>query len=171
MILAQEMLQGAEDAGANTELVRLSKLRIDPCAACYACRRTPESTCVIQDDMGAVLDSIRGADALILASPIYFASVNGPMKTFLDRWFSLFGGGGPPIALRGKRLALAFSYGDPDPFLAGMGNALQMFKDAATHLGMDMRGWVHASCVEQNDVLQNTDVLKKARDLGRSLVV
>jgi multimeric flavodoxin WrbA len=43
---------------------------------------------VLEDDLAPVLDTIRGTDILVLATPVYFADISGQMKTFIDRCFS-----------------------------------------------------------------------------------
>lgn len=167
-ILAEEILKGADESGAKTELVRLPGLKIQPCRACNACQRSIEAPCVIKDDMRLLLDKLRSADAFVLASPIYFCSVNAQMKLFLDRWIALFSGSNVDT-LRGKRMALAFAYGDKDPFTSGTINALRMFQDASFALGIELAGWVHASCLKAGEVLDNPAALQTARMLGHKL--
>ncbi len=167
-ILAEAILKGAAEAGAETEKVRLHGLKIQPCRACNACQRSIEAFCVIKDDMHLLLDKLRLADAFVLASPIYFCSVNAQMKLFLDRWYALFGEGRADT-LRGKRMALAFTYGDKDIFTSGTINALRMFQDAAFALGIELVGWVHASCLKAGEVSDNPAVIQSARMLGQKL--
>jgi len=118
--------------------------------------------------MQSLLDKLRSADALVLASPIYFCSVNAQMKLFLDRWIALFEEG-KADTLRGKRMALAFAYGDKDIFTSGTINALRMFQDAAFALGIELVGWVHASCSKAGEIANNPDVLQAAGMLGHKL--
>ena len=167
-ILADEILKGAVELGAETEKVRLHGLEIQPCSACNACQKCAEAPCIIKDDMQCLLNKMRSADAFVFASPIYFCSVNAQMKLFLDRWYSLFKEGNTD-AVRGKRMALAFTYGDKDPFTSGTVNALRMFQDAGFALGIDLVGWVHASCLEAGEVLDNPGTLQAARMLGQKL--
>lgn len=118
--------------------------------------------------MQTLLNKMRSADAFIFASPVYFCAANAQMKLFLDRWYSLFKEGNAD-ALRGKRMALAFTYGDKDPFTSGTINALRMFQDAGFALGIELAGWVHASCLKAGEVLNNPAVLQAARMLGHKL--
>ena len=71
--------------------------------------------------------------------------------------------------LRGKRMALAFTYGDKDPFTSGTINALRMFQDAGFALGIELVGWVQFSCLKAEEVLDNPAVLQAARMLGQKL--
>ena len=65
------------------EQVYLHQLNIGFCSACYGCRGT--NTCVQKDDMEQLLQKMVEADVLVLATPVYFYSMDGQMKTFIDR--------------------------------------------------------------------------------------
>ena len=84
-IVLRRFLKGAEDAGAGVELVYLADKRIEDCRGCFTCWfKTPGKGC-INDDMEELLGKMRGADALVYATPLYTCSMNGIMKRFLDR--------------------------------------------------------------------------------------
>ena len=167
-ILADRILASAKQSGASVEKVRLCELSISPCNACGACLKSVEAPCVIDDDMAPLLEKIRSADGLVFASPIYFLSVNAQMKVFLDRMQALFSDG-PPDAIRGKRAAVALTYGNPDPLASGAGVALRMFQEAFAFLSVELTGWVHASCNKPGEIETNTDVLEAAMALGKKL--
>lgn len=168
-ILADRALAGAAARGAQIEKLRLHEMDIRPCTGCDACQVDAESECWIRDDMPGVLAKIRRADALILASPIYFFSVNAQMKLTMDRLYSLFSREGFD-ALAGKRVAVVLTYGDPDTLSSGARNALGMFRDACRFLQMELVGWVHAPCGRPGEVQANTLALDAARNLGQKLV-
>ena len=167
-ILAGRLLEGAEAAGATVEKVRLHGLDIRPCTACESCQKDPGAACIQNDDMHGLIGKVRAADGLVLASPIYFFTVNAQMKLFPDRLYALFGGGVFDV-IKGKRAAVALSYGDPDPLGSGAVNALHMFQDACRFVGIELCGCVHASCAQAGDVLNKPDILEKAFELGRAL--
>jgi multimeric flavodoxin WrbA len=81
--LAGFVLEGAADAGAETEMIDLADYRIIPCTACEAC--TLNGICVNDDDLPALLARMNEADALIFGSPVYIDNVTGQMKVFFDR--------------------------------------------------------------------------------------
>jgi multimeric flavodoxin WrbA len=68
--LVDEVLRGAEEAGALVEKVILSKLDIGPCRACDACQDTGE--CVQRDDMPALLEQMEHSQVWVLGTPIYW---------------------------------------------------------------------------------------------------
>lgn len=84
-LLCKEFYEGALEVGHNVELVRLADKQIGYCKACYSCRKTGK--CVQQDDMPALLEKVRAADVLVLATPVYFYCMSAQLKTFIDRLF------------------------------------------------------------------------------------
>jgi multimeric flavodoxin WrbA len=167
-ILADAILRGAAEAGADTGKVKLHGLNIEPCRACDACQKSFASRCVIDDDMAEVLETLEQSDAIVLASPIYFFSVAAQMKVFLDRTYAL-GGGGRWDALAGRKCAVALTYGDSDPAASGVRNAIGMFEDAASFLGLSLSSIVHASCDAPGEVSGNPAALRDAEQAGRTL--
>jgi multimeric flavodoxin WrbA len=81
--LADFVLEGAADAGAETELIDLADYRIIPCTACEAC--ILNGICVNDDDVPAIVSRIKEADALVFGSPVYIDNITGQMKIFFDR--------------------------------------------------------------------------------------
>jgi multimeric flavodoxin WrbA/putative sterol carrier protein len=65
------------------EEVFLNRQHIEYCTGCAVCLE--KGACWIRDDHKGVVKKLLEADAVILASPVYFRQVTGQMKTFLDR--------------------------------------------------------------------------------------
>ncbi len=82
-ILCDEFAKGAKEAGNSVEKIRVSEKKIGFCRACYACKGTGK--CVINDDMAEVLQKIIDADVIVLASPVYFYSIDAQLKALIDR--------------------------------------------------------------------------------------
>lgn len=95
--LVKAFLEGAEEAGAQTQEVYLSEHKIEYCRGCYSCWTTSPGRCVIEDDLALLLEALLGADVLILASPLHFLQISGQLKSFIDRLTSI---GGDPHAKR-----------------------------------------------------------------------
>ncbi|MBO4932509.1 MAG: flavodoxin family protein [Clostridia bacterium] len=77
-ILCDEFARGAAEAGNNVEKIRVAEKNIGFCRACYACRGT--GVCTIKDDMAEVLQKMIDADVLVLASPVYFYSIDAQLR-------------------------------------------------------------------------------------------
>ena len=83
-ILCDEFAQGAQEAGNEVEKIRVASNNIHPCSACYYCR-DHGGACVYKDDMAAILQKMIDADVLVLASPVYFYSIDAQLKAMIDR--------------------------------------------------------------------------------------
>jgi len=81
--LAGLVLEGAAEAGAETEIVDLADYRIIPCTACDAC--SLNGICVNDDDVPALMARMQAADAIVFGSPVYIDNISGQMKVFFDR--------------------------------------------------------------------------------------
>jgi multimeric flavodoxin WrbA len=81
--LASLVLEGAAEAGAETEIIDLCDLRVTPCTACDAC--SLNGICVNDDDVQSVIERMKDADGIAFASPVYIDNVSGQMKIFFDR--------------------------------------------------------------------------------------
>lgn len=88
-IMVEAFLQGAADAGAETEHIRLAGMTISPCRACKACWQNTPGACVIKDDMAALIEKFINSDMVILASPVYTDNISGLLKVFLDRLITI----------------------------------------------------------------------------------
>ncbi len=82
-LLTNMVLEIMAAGGVETELVRLAGREILPCIACGGC--TLEEACPLDDGLLPLYHKAKAADAIILASPVYFSSVSGKMKAFMDR--------------------------------------------------------------------------------------
>lgn len=85
--IANLFCESAEKNGAQTQTFALNKLSYRGCQACMTCK-TKLDRCVLKDDLTEVLDSIRDADVLVMATPVYYGEVSSQMKGFIDRTFS-----------------------------------------------------------------------------------
>ena len=86
-MLLRDAARGAESEGGNAELVHLSDLRFTGCRSCFACKKEGKScgSCILQDDLTAILERTRAADAIILGTPVYYGSATSSMRAFLER--------------------------------------------------------------------------------------
>lgn len=84
--LVRAVLDGCRDAGASTEMIRLSDLAIQPCRAC---REQDGSGCVFRDGMAQIYELLEQADGLVLGTPVYYNTVSGQMKLMIDRCYCL----------------------------------------------------------------------------------
>jgi multimeric flavodoxin WrbA len=99
----EEALEATESVGpVETELVHLKDYKIEYCIGCENCLRRVHKkqkevgfdiipvpiegyNCTIKDDMQILHKKMLEADGILLAAPVYIASMPGQMKTFIDR--------------------------------------------------------------------------------------
>lgn len=89
-ILVKEALMGAEELGADAEIMRLMDLKIKPCTGCVTCTKDMflggPGKCVIRgDDMPFLDEKLMQSDGVILAAPVYSLSPPGYFKLIADR--------------------------------------------------------------------------------------
>ena len=83
-LLCDEFMRGAQESGNAVEKIRVAEKNVAPCKGCYYCKRSG-GQCVSKDDMGGILQKMIDADVLVLASPVYFYSVDAQLKAVIDR--------------------------------------------------------------------------------------
>ncbi|MEW6444080.1 MAG: flavodoxin family protein [bacterium] len=147
-MLEQALQIVASQGRATTELVHLQDYRIEYCTGCEACLRrvhkvqkkvgfdvvpvpVEDYNCSIKDDMEILHRKMLEADGILLAAPVYIATIPGQMKTFIDRCRTFV----HDFRLRGKvaaPLTVAFFRN------AGEDTALQMMSLSLLALGLHL---------------------------------
>ena len=99
--------------GAETQIISLRGKQIASCIACYSCSKT--GRCAIDDGLNEIIDEIRSADGLIVATPVYFGTARGDLMSALqrigmisrgsDKFLSRMAGGPIAVARRGGHTA------------------------------------------------------------------
>lgn len=88
--MCRAFAKGAESSGKNISvgMLHLYDLEFKGCRSCFACKLKggrSYGTCVVKDALSPVLERVKKADVLVLASPVYFMDVTGMMRSFLER--------------------------------------------------------------------------------------
>jgi multimeric flavodoxin WrbA len=113
-MLLENALKGAAAQGAETELIHLYDLDFKGCTSCFGCKLKggkSYGTCSMRDDLTPTLEKLASADAFILGSPIYFGSVTGEMRSFMERLlFQYLAYTRPPSTLFDRKVPTAFIY-------------------------------------------------------------
>ena len=81
----QEMISVFTTEGIETELIHVGNKDIRGCIACGSCMKTGK--CVFHDPVNEVAPKFEAADGLVIGSPVYYASPNGTILSFMDRLF------------------------------------------------------------------------------------
>lgn len=144
--------------GLEMEEIFLNQQKIGYCTGCGTCLET--EGCWVRDDHKSVVRTVLEADAVILASPVYFLNVTAQMKTFLDR--SLGYGHRPQQGWK-PGLALSVSAGYGETWVADyLGQVMRTF-------GAFPVGKFTAIAVGPGEFLGREAVEARAADLARDL--
>jgi multimeric flavodoxin WrbA len=112
--LLEKALEGAASRGAETEFIHLYDLDYKGCTSCFACKLKGGKSygkCAMNDELTPVLEKLSNADAFLLGSPIYFGTVTGEMRSFMERLlFQYLTYSRPPGTLFGRKIPTAFIY-------------------------------------------------------------
>jgi multimeric flavodoxin WrbA len=166
-ILIDEILSGAQEAGAEVEKVTLSELEIGACKACYTCREAGE--CIQKDDMSGLLDKMRASAVWVIGTPVYWWGPSAQLKAFVDRWFSSAAGGREKETFEGRRVVLAVPMGDTDARTGR--HVVGMFEDALAYVKADLFATVLApGAYDKGDVVKDAKTMKAARRIGAEAV-
>ena len=84
-VAIRELKQVFAAEGVEVENVELGIKRVPGCLGCYTCKKLGK--CVVEDVVNEAADKFKEADGLVVASPVYYASPNGTLVSFLDRLF------------------------------------------------------------------------------------
>ena len=166
--LARTILDRAGALGAETQEFVLNKLDFKGCQACETCKKKLEH-CVLKDDLAPVLEAVKAADAVILASPNYFGEVSGQFKSFFDRTYSYLN---PNFSSRlepGKTSVFIFAQGQPDASLyADVAPRYEMW---LKRYGFDRNFVLRMNGPRPEDsVSKRTDLIAQAEEIAEKLV-
>ncbi len=81
----EEMALIFKESGVEYEILPVGSMNIRGCIACDSCQKTAK--CVFDDEVNIAAEKLKECDGLVIASPVYFASANGTLISFLDRLF------------------------------------------------------------------------------------
>ena len=163
-ILVKEVLKGANESGAETEIVNLNNLDIKPCQACMHCKSN-NGECATDDDMQAIYNQLKESDAVVIGSPIYMWQMSAQTKLFTDRLYAAYG---LEKEINKKDMVLVFSQGSPDE--NAFDNYINSTKDMF-EIGFNVKGVISSYANQApGDVNSKVDVLQNARKIGKNLV-
>jgi multimeric flavodoxin WrbA len=165
--LAERAADGARAAGAQVETIYLHELDIRPCDACDECRDT--NMCIIPDDMNRIYPKLAAADAIILASPVYWFTFSAQLKSCIDRWYAFQGNNWQEVSH--KKFGIILTYGDTDLHDSGGINAIQTFESMCNYLQSEIVGIVHGSLSDVGDAQKHPQLLQQAYELGQRLAL
>lgn len=159
-ILCDEFARGAAEAGNHVEKIRVAEKNIGFCRACYACRGT--GVCAIKDDMAEVLQKMIDADVLVLASPVYFYSIDAQLKALIDRTVARW------LEVKNKEFYYIVTAADSGKEAAE--TTLACFRGYADCVdGAIEKGVVYGMGVYEKGKVKDTAAMKEAYEMDRNV--
>lgn len=125
--MVQEVIKGAESAGAQIKFYDLNDRGVRGCQSCFYCR-THEG-CAAKDYLQPMYEDLKDCEGVVLGSPIYYYQITGQAKILIDRLFPMVEGEDFKPRYPGKKAVTLFSQGFPkkDAFKSGIDFVSQVF--------------------------------------------
>lgn len=170
--LLDAALEGAKEAGAEIEKIRLCDLKYEACRECHGCDETGE--CIVLDDMQKLYPKLIECDRLILASPVFFMGISAQTKAAIDRcqclWVRKYKLGQTIGKGREYRKGFFLTVGgspNPEKFIAPVKVTRAFF--ATLDVVYDKELLV-AGVDALGEMSKNPSKIEESRDLGMNLV-
>jgi multimeric flavodoxin WrbA len=156
-----EVASSLTKRGVESEILWIGKGAIHGCSACGSCKTT--GVCIFTDDLvNEAAIKAKACDALVLGSPVYYASINGAASAFLDRLFRLIS----------KHMALKPGSGVVSCRRGGASASFDRLNKYFTISGMPVVSSTYWNSVHGNtpdEVRQDAEGLQVMRNLGLNL--
>ncbi|MBR1845289.1 MAG: flavodoxin family protein [Oscillospiraceae bacterium] len=160
-LLCDEFMRGAEAAGNEVEKIRAAEKKIGYCSACYYCAQSG-GICAKKDDMAEVLQKMIDADVIVLASPVYFYSIDAQLKTVMDRTVARW------LEVTNKEFYYLVTCADGER--ESQERTIECFRGYADCVegGREM-GIIYGTGVYQKGEIKNSAAFEEAYKMGRSV--
>ena len=159
--LCDEFIRGAQESGNHAEKIFLASKNIKYCIGCGVCNTTQK--CVQKDDMAEILDKMVEADVIVLATPVYFYTMDAQMKTLIDRTVPRY------TDIQNKDFYFIVAAADTERKM--MERTIEGFRgftqDCLT--GAREKGIIYGTGAWQAGEIKGTPAVKQAYEMGRNV--
>jgi len=80
-----EVEKTLNEAGVDTEIIHVGNKDLRGCIGCRQCKKSGK--CIFNDLVNEAAPKFEESDGIVIGSPVYFASANGTLISFIDRLF------------------------------------------------------------------------------------
>ncbi len=165
--IIDEVLKGANEAGAEIELISVAEKEIKPCEACDYC--TEHKKCKFDDDAAFFFEKMQGADGIVMGSPVYFGNVTAQIKSLIDRERVMWKQGKSLENKVGASVAVAWKWGHFNT-LASIDSFFLTNKMLVVSNGGVPGLGLMVYAAGKDDAKTNEDAIKSANELGKRIV-
>jgi multimeric flavodoxin WrbA len=164
-LLVSRMAEGAREANAQVEIIRLGEWQIRECDGCHACWKG--RPCSKKDDMLALYPKIAASEIVIFGTPVYWYGPTALMKGFIDRFVYFNCEANRPM-IRGKRAVVAVVLEEThEPTWRPV---VEFFEKSLAYLEMKPAGTIVVPGVgKKGEILNRPERLEEAYRLGTEL--
>lgn len=160
-LLCDEFMRGAKESGNSVTKINVAGKKVTPCHACYFCR-AHNGECVHKDDMAEILQAMIDADVLVLASPVYFYSIDAQLKAVIDRTVARW------LEVKNKEFYYIMACADEDK--SAMDTTLACFRGYAACVdGAKEMGVIYGTGVYEKGRILNTPAMEEAYEMGKNV--
>ncbi len=163
----------AKDMGAQVTTYYLNTMNFKGCQACKGCK-TKQDSCILKDDLTPVLEDIRDAQALVVATPVYFADVTSQTNQFIHRSYSFYvpyfiPNPAPSRLEKGKRLVFIQTQAQENPDM--FNDIYPKYDFFFQFLGFDPGIFVRACGVSEPGDAENDSIrMEEARQAAAAIM-
>ena len=159
-LLCDEFVRGATESGNDVEKIFINDRKINFCRGCGVCNTTHK--CVQKDDMEEILNKMVAADVIVMATPVYFYTMNGQMKTLIDRTVPRY------EEISGKDFY--FIVAAADGYKANMQKTIEGFRGFTDDClpGAKEKGIVYGVGAWQIGDIKGSPAMKEAYEMGKN---
>lgn len=155
--LCHNLMSGAKDSGNEVVEIFINDKNINYCKACAYCEKH-NGVCTIKDDMVDIIKEIFASDVIVFASPVYFYSISGQLKTLIDRLVTAY------RLITNKEVYYIFAAGDKNPNFKII--ELCMRGLVSCFAGSKVMGMIQAGGVRKKGEVSYTEYLNEAYKMG-----
>lgn len=162
-----ESLTKAAIQGLDVEEVYLKDYFIEPI---IDKRHAEEGFPEVDDDYNSIINRILPHDILIFSTPIYWYSMTGTMKNFIDRWSQTLKDKKYPDFKKqmSQKRAFVIAVGGDQPYMKGI-PMIQQFQHIFDFVGTTFEGYIIGEGNRPGDISQDLKALSAAEQLRRKL--
>lgn len=159
--LCDQFMLGAKESGNQVEKIFLGDKKINYCTGCGTCS-VHRKACPQKDDMAEILEKMVEADVIVMATPVYFYTMNAQMKTLIDRTCSRY------TEIENKEFYfIATAADNTKDALERTIEGYRGFTDCLS--GAKEKGIIYGLGVWKKGEINNNRALQQAYEMGKSI--
>lgn len=159
--LCDQFGKGAQEAGNQVEKIFLRDKKVNYCVGCGACFNSGKP-CPQKDDAAEIVEKMIAADVIVMATPVYFYTMDAQMKTLIDRTCARY------TEISGKDFYFIATMAEHNK--RDMERTFEGFRGFTACLeGAKEKGVIYGAGVWQAGEVQATPFMQEAYEMGKAV--